>query len=469
MMNLIQIDRGQCLQQQLYDQLQILIGSGRLANGTRMPSTRMLAEQFGVSRNTALLTYERLIAEGLLETRPAQGTFVVQPQTAPARPGLAVVSDNSTALADSTPLLVWRPDPGLFPLVRWRALMRNAIDSMGSGAGRRHPGGEPALRQAVAAWLSSSRGICVAPDQVILAESRQQALHIACHLTVRPGASVLLEDPCEAMTEATFEDQQAQITRIAVDFEGMCVDRLPRGGATLVHVSPEHQRPLGAHLAAHRRLALLSWAERTGTMVLEDDCQGELHYGTRPAPPLASLDQSGRVMMIGSFAPTLGPCVRMAYLVVPAAMAPAALAACQMTGGGPSRLEQIALAALMEDGWYARHVHRVAKIYATRRNAMVSALRRHLGEPPVIWGEQAGLHLAWFAPIAHGPAPLIARTARLCGLEATALPDAHRRTGHSARAVILGFGTLSETQIDQRINRLATTLAGAARHAQAAD
>ncbi len=432
-----------------------------------MPSSRMLAEQFGISRTTVLLAYERLIADGLLETRPAQGTFVVpRPIAAPTLTLVSGGDDGDQPVADRK---IWRPDPALFPLVRWRVLMRQALDHLGADSGLHHQTGEPALRKAVAAWMSSSRAVAVSPDQIIVADSRQQAMHIASHIILRPGNRVVVEDPCEEMTHATFDDARADIVRVPVDTDGLCTDKLPRDGATLVHVSPEHQRPLGAVLSMPRRHALLEWAKRTGTLVLEDDCQGELHYGSKRLPLLASLDQHDQVMLLGSFAGTLGPWVRMAYLAVPRRLAVGASIASRMIGCGSGRVEQAALAELMQGGCYARHVHRASKVYATRRDALVSALHRHIGESQMIWGDHAGLHLTWFPPSAAGPAAFIARMARLSGLEALALPDHQHKGGVGSRAVMLGFGTLSEQQIDQRVARLAAILPGQPVLAQSAD
>ena len=421
-----------------------------------MPSSRMLADQFAISRNTVVLVYDRLIAEGLLETRPAQGTFVVEQAASAGR--LSVVGGNEADIASVLPLKIWRADPALFPLVRWRVLMRSALDSLGSGAGRQHPAGEPLLRKAVAAWLSASRAIAVSPEQIVLTESRQHAVHIASRLALQPNSRVVLEDPSEDLTLAAYNDAGAEIVRVPVDSEGLRTDLLPDGIADLVHVTPEHQRLLGAPLSLERRHALLGWAKRAGAMVLEDDSPGELHYGSRHAPPLIFLDHDQRVMLIGSFSSSLGPWLRMSYLVVPRRLSLAAASICQVVGGSPSRMEQIAMAELLQGGCYARHVHKVGKIYAARCDALVAALHRHFGRGQTVWGAHAGLHLAWFPGSDIGCPGVIAQSARQCGLEAMALPVAAGHTGLGAQAVMLGFGTLSETQIDQRVERLAAIL-----------
>ena len=453
MLSAISLDKNQCLQQQMVDQLQNLIFTGRLQPGTRMPSTRMLAEQLGISRNTVVLTYDRLIAEGRLETRPAQGTFVVEP--AGHRPHLRVVEGGE---AHVPPPHIWRPDPSLFPLVRWRALMRSALDTLGCGAARSHPAGEPALRRAIAAWISASRNIATLPEQIILAESRNHAIHLASHIALRPQSRVVLEDPCDEMTLATFGHDAASVIRVPVDADGMRTDLLPKGSADLVHVTPTHQFPLGAVLSAPRRRALLDWAKTTGALVLEDDCCGELHYGHRRQPSLYETDSTGHVILMGSFAATLGPWLNLSYLAVPRHLSATAGNTCQTVGGVPSRLEQSALAELLETGGYARHVHRVSRVYAARRDGLVSALQRHFGESQIIWGDQAGLHLAWFPPADFAPSGLVAQTARRCGLEAMTLPPSMAIKSPGGHAVLLGFGVLPESQIDQRVKQLVAKL-----------
>jgi len=450
--------RDQPLQRQLYDQLQDLIASARLRHGVRMPSSRGLAEQFGVSRNTVLLTYERLIAEGYLETLPAKGTFVAHPPV-PRRPaGLAEPpTPFEAAEYAGIPIdgRVGRPDPSLFPAGRWRALMRGALDNLGSKFGAEHPAGSPALRNAIADWLSTSRGLAVEPDQVILMNGRQQALHLVACLALRPTARAVVEDPCDSHAAATLAAVAGELIRVPVDADGLRIDRLPNGEVALVHVTPEHQRPLGVSLERSRRVALLAWAARTGALVLEEDCEGELRYGEMNAPTLLSLDTEERVILLGGFCTTLGPWLSLAYMVVPRRLIGAALAARRLIDDSRRWLEESALAELLHSGAYARHMHRLGKAYASRREALLAALRQHFGDATTTWGEHAGLHLAWFPPEDIGAPGYLAALARGCGLEAAALPaEPHgRRVGE--RAVLLGFGALAEPQLAVRFARFA--------------
>ncbi|HXD36758.1 MAG TPA: PLP-dependent aminotransferase family protein, partial [Rhodanobacter sp.] len=367
----LKLVRDHPLQQQLYEQLQELIVAGRLLTGTRMPSTRMLAEQFSISRITVLLTYERLIAEGYLETLPAKGTFVARPPTSLVA-GRAAAPPTYRAPERATAALgirVGQPDALLFPTGRWRALARNAVDRLGAQLATEHAGDHPTLRAAIAGWLSTSRGLAVTAEQIVLVNGCQQALHLCGHLLLHAGARAVVEHPCDSRAAATYAGAGAELIRIPVDANGLCTDTLPQGRVALAHVTPEHQRPLGVTLAATRRTALLAWAERAGAVVVAEDCAGELRYHGMDAPPLMSLDRTDRVIMIGGFCSSLGPWLTLGYVVVPRRLIAAAVAARRLIDDSPRWLEETALADFLLSGGYARHLHRLGKAYASRRDA----------------------------------------------------------------------------------------------------
>lgn len=453
------LNRDQPLQQQLYEQLRLLVQNARLRPGARMPSSRMLADQFGISRVTVLLVYERLIAEGIVETLPARGTFVASVVPRPEKSEGGRLAEREMERAQPRPF--GRPDSALFPFGRWRSLMRQALDTMGAQAAPPHPAGDPALREAIALWLSVSRGLAVSAEQIVLVSSRQQGLHLAAHLVHPAGGQVLLEDPCDPAAAAALGGDGRSVARIPVDAEGIVTAALP-AAAGLLHVTPGHQRPLGVMLSAARREALLAWAASCGALVLEDDCDGELRYGAGGLPSLMALDTQSRVIMLGGFCLSLGPWVQLAYLVLPRELVAAAVAARRSMDDNGTLLEHTALTGLLRGGFYARHLHRIGKVYAARRAAMLGALKRHFDAHATIWGADAGLHLAWFAAPSLGTAAEIAAQAHGCGLDAECVPG--------RQAVLLGFGSLSEQQIAPRVARLAALLVGDdAPRAQAAD
>jgi GntR family transcriptional regulator/MocR family aminotransferase len=447
----LKLVRDQPLQQQLYDQLRDLIVSSRLAAGTRMPSTRMLADQFSISRMTALLAYERLIAEGYLRTIPAKGTFVHRTHStaarAPAHSGRQGEQDTGTDIH------VGRPDGRLFPAAKWRALIRTALDRLGASLSDDHPEGDPALRAAIGRWLSTSRGLSLNADQIVLAHSRQHALHIATHVLLRPGSRAIIENPCDAPTEMLLAGTGAAVVKIPVDDNGIITDRLPNGAAAMALVTPEHQRPLGAVMSLQRRHDLLAWAARSGATVIEEDSDGELRYEAMDAPALMSLGQDGCVIHAGGFATSLGPGMMLGYLAVPSRLIGPARAASRLVGAYAGHLEGDALASLLDSGAYARHLHGIRKVYLNRRDVMVRSLRRHFGDDARVGGTSAGLHVAWTVPAEMGSAAAVAGLARQFGLEADRAGD---------RIVLLGFGMHAERQLEISIGRFADAVSGVA-------
>jgi GntR family transcriptional regulator / MocR family aminotransferase len=442
----LKLVRDQPLQQQLYEQLLDLIASARLASGTRMPSTRMLADQFSVSRITVLLTYERLIAEGYLTTIPAKGTFVSHaPAPLPARSASRIPGDSA-----DVPLSAGRPDARLFPAGRWRALMRDTLEYLGASLAADHPDGDPALRRAVAQWLSTSRGLAADPDQIILANGRQSALHIVTHLLLRPGTQVVIEQPCDPRAEALIASTGATVIRIPVDEDGIQTDLLPDGPVAMALVTPEHQRPLGAVMSDVRRHNLLAWAERSGATLVADDVDGELRYENMDSPQLMSLDCDSRVIHLGGFALSLGPGVHFAYLAVPRRLIATARAASRLIDDHAGRLEATALANLLDSGTYARHLHQLRKVYLGRRDSLMRSLRRHFGADVRIGGHTGGLHFVWHIPHRLGHAREVAALARGQGLDAVSF-------GHAA--LLMGFGAPDESHMDRGVFRLAEALA----------
>lgn len=448
--------RDQPLQRQIYEQLRDLIASSRLLPGTRMPSTRMMAEEFGVSRVTVLLTYERLIADGLLETRPASGTFVCLPPSPHAAvPHPAPAKLEPIGPGGAVRATVGQPDPSLFPAGRWRSLMRGALDHLGAQVRTDALEGGAGLRTAIASWLSGSRGLAVSPEQILLTGSRSQGLHLAAHLAVSPGARVIIEDPCHAELGTLLAAEHGDLVRVPVDEDGLCTDLLPEGAAVLLHVTPEHQCPLGVQMSLARRFALLAWATRAGALVLEEDFLGELHHGGNSLPSLMALDSEDRVIRLGGFNASLGPWVGLSYLVLPRHLAAAGRAAWRLLFDRRAGLEEAALTELMVTGAYARHVHRIGKAYAVRRDALVESLRRHFGAAQSCWGSQSGLHLTWFPPADLGPAGYLSSVARRCGLEAGTLSAATLARLPGGQALLLGFGSHPVEQIVARVAHFA--------------
>lgn len=479
MLSLLRIDHGLArpLQAQLFDQLQELIASGRLKPGARMLATRLLAEQLGISRTTVLLTYERLIAEGYLQTLPSVGTFVsrslphapprqpvpgdrARPPELPPLPPFCCHTPPASDAALAVDFRLGCPGGHLFPLQAWRRLMLPILERHDFTSDRHGPGGLDCLRRAIAGWLAYNRGLAVAPDEVIVVAGTQQAYDIMGRLFLRPGGNVVIEHPCRPATAMAFERQGGVLLPVAIDESGIDVAQLPGRPAAFAHVTPSHQYPVGGTLPLQRRHRLLDWARRFGVPLLEDDSDGEFRYQGAAPPPLKSLDRDGLVVYAGSFSNTLSPGLRLAYLVVPPQLVMAALTTKMLVDGGSSWLEQLVLARFIDEGGYAQHLRRVRKAYMARRDCLVDALRRHFGEVRLV-GTDAGTHITWLLPSGYPAARSVQERARRHGV---GVQTAFQRLpggggGFADHALFLGYGAVGEQQIAAGVARLARAVA----------
>ena len=424
----IRIQGQQGLARQIYSQLRTGIMDGRLAAGDRLPSTRDLAARLGVSRKTTLEAYERLGSEGYLQSRPGDGTFVSDnvarlasppsPQpAAQARPA-PIWSRIPAALslprpADTLPLdfLGGVTDKTLFPFDAWRRCISRAVRAQAHGRGAyRDTAGEQELRLAISRYLAFNRAITCAWQEILVTQGAQQALDLLARVVLQPGDLVAVEDPGYPPARACFTALGAKVVPVPVDEQGIIVDKLP-GQARLIYVTPSHQFPLGTSMSLERRSQLLEWAQRRGAVIIEDDYDGEYRFEGRPMDPLKSLDRTGLVAYVGSFSKTIFPELRVGYVVPPASLLAALNRAKQLCDWHGSTLTQTALAHFMLDGDFAKHLRRMHKYYAARRQTLLARLGGELAP--------------WFEPVA--PSAGIHMVARLKQpLTEKALVDAAR-------------------------------------------
>ena len=447
------------LQRQFYEQIRGLIVSGALRPGARMPSTRLLAEQYSVARITVILAYERLIVEGHLQTRPSTGTFVTGPP-----PTCAVVEAQTPhgpwqEEADSPPRIAvdfspGPPDPALFPLRRWRALLREKLDHLDAAYDIPPPGGSPALRGAIADWLASTRGFAAAPEQIVVLGSRGRALALLAQLLLRPGQRAVMETPGDAEAESAYAGAGARLLRIPADVEGIETARLPPGAAALAHVTPRQQSRLGVALSPSRRERLMEWAGEAGAVIVEDDSEGDIRF--RPGPlSLLGSGAHARVVHLGGFGAVLGPWVGLAYVVLPPDLARRARATVAQQRDHAGWLEDAALVTYLDNGAYSRHVRQLGTACRERRDVLQGALGQHFGAVRVL-PAQGGLALAWLLPSALGSARSFAAAARrigVGGVDAVSAPG--MRADLDDRIVRLGFAGLPERQLREGAAALA--------------
>jgi GntR family transcriptional regulator/MocR family aminotransferase len=453
------------LQRQIYAGLQRAILGGVVGPGTRLPSSRALAEDLGVSRTTTLLALDQLASEGYLTSRPGSGLFVAQelPEDLPrveisrqrGQPRPTPLSRRGEALAVPTPaarrVAVGPPRPfrigvpavDLFPVELWSQLARRRLRSVtaadldyGEAAGLR------ALREAIADHVRVARGTECDADQVFVVAGAQRATEIACHLLLDPGDRAWMEEPGYPGTRKALLSAGARIVPVRVDAEGLDVAagaRLARD-ARVVCVAPSHQYPLGVPMSLPRRLALLKWARRARAWIVEDDYDSEFRHGARPLPCLQGLDADGRVIYVGSFAKTVFPALRLGFLIVPAGIAERVRSSRRGAELHPSSLEQAVLAEFIRAGHFERHLRRMRRVYRERLFALAHAAERYCGGALRLRPVHTGLHAV--ADLFGVDAGGVFEEAMSRGVEVMPLSAYYFGRGRPVNGLVLGFGAV---------------------------
>ncbi|MFI2365027.1 PLP-dependent aminotransferase family protein [Promicromonospora sp. NPDC019610] len=452
----------------IYRALHAALTTGRVPAGERLPSTRDLAQDLGVSRASVATAYERLVAEGFLETRTGAGTFATAAarDAVPARrrsPGVlrpragwrwTVQPASGDVPAPAHDFRVGIPDASLFPFDTWRRLLAAESRAGGAAAGSYGgPAGLPRFRAAVARYVSGARGVSAGPDDVLATTGAQQALDLVARVLLEPGDVVAVEDPGYPEARELFALHGARVVPVPVDEEGLVVDKIP-ARARLVYTTPSHQFPLGMPLSLARRRALLAHAARHDAAVVEDDYDSEFRRARRPLESLQALDRDGRVIYVGTFSKSLLPGLRVGYLVAPPSLCEALLAARQLTDGHGAVHVQGALARLIDDGLLARHVRKASAVYAERTEILLDALAGLPVEPvPAAAGLHVAAYLADAAPLTS--TALVTRVRR----KSVALDSlASFATGPHRDGLVLGIGAAVTSSIRPGIQALGRLL-----------
>jgi GntR family transcriptional regulator/MocR family aminotransferase len=483
----VKLESGEPLGHQIYQAFRRAILAGEMAPAARLPSTRALGLELGVSRNVVLLAYEQLLAEGYAEGRAGSGTYVAaalpdtprasRPHRGPrgvrmVRPRPGRLSRYGRRLAEIPPASpTWSleqqlpydfrygvPSTDDFPHNIWRGIVsrRTRTGSLGTMA-YGPPEGHAPLRQALAAYLRRARGVVCDPGQIVIVNGSQQALDLTTRVLLDPGDHVVIEDPQYQGARRVFVAAGALTAPVPVDADGLDVARIPRrsAAARLAYVTPSHQFPTGVVMSLARRLALLEWAERAGAYIVEDDYDSEYRYEGRPIEAVQGLDPAGRVIYMGTFSKVLFPALRLGYLVLPPPLVEPFTAAKWLTDRHTATLEQEVLAEFVAEGHFERHLRRARTRNASRRKALLASLREHLGDRVEIMGANAGVHLVvWLRDVpARGLGRVIAGAAEAgVGVYPVApyYIEPPRRAG-----LILGYASLAEREIREGIGRLA--------------
>jgi GntR family transcriptional regulator/MocR family aminotransferase len=437
---------------QIYDRFRDAIATGMLKPGDRIPSARSLTKELGLARGTIETAYSLLAAEGYIEAHGQAGT-IVSPELKPRTPVAGPVPlpdphvDAVSFRPDSIlPFQMGLPALDAFPRKIWARLGARSVRAM-QPSDMIHPSvyGLPLLRAEIARYLQVSRGIKCSPSQVFVTSGYRQTVELIGHALLKAGDRVWLEDPGYPPTREIFNHMHIEGVSVPVDGEGMVVSDAvklaPRARAAVA--TPAHQSPLGMSLSLPRRLALLDWAARNKAWIIEDDYDGEYRYVSRPLPALKSLDRDGRVLYAGTFSKVLFPGMRLAYLVVPEEQVELFEQVIESLSAGCPGLTQTIVTAFIGEGHFARHIQRMRKLYAERREATAAGLESVLGKYVRIDLQPGGMHLILRLRGNRSDRRLVA-SIREQGLYAEALTDWTTRND-GASALLLSF-----TNIDSR-------------------
>jgi len=424
------------------------IGSGRLRPGERLPPTRALAEELGVSRWVVTECYDQLKAEGHLTSLVGSGTRVSERSASAAAnpaPAARTAQPGAPRTPPSLDLSPALPDLASFPRPAWRAAVTRALSTASDHAlGYPDPAGAPELRSTMAGYLRRVRGLDVDPDTLHVTQGVRNAVSLLCRQLRAAGATrVAVEDPSWPRMREVARAGGLEVVAVPVDALGMQVDTLVeldrRCPIDAVFVTPTHQFPTGVPLSAQRRRALVGWAAAGGRLVVEDDYDAEFRYDRRPVGALAALAPD-HVAYVGSVSKTLSPALHLGWMVVPPGRAESVAAQREAVGALAPTLDQLALAHLIESGAYDRHLRRMRRSYRQRRAALLAALDRHAGGAPA-QSMDAGLHVLWQLPDGCSEHQVLDRC-RAAGLAVLGLSQC--RVAPGPAGLVLGSGNIAE-------------------------
>ncbi len=469
----------------VYRSIRSRIDAGALRPGERLPSTRALAADLGVSRSTVVAAYEQLAAEGYIETaagararvspgvgvRPVPGRQPAggRPRRAPPlsaygrRVGALALPQRPVADGRRINFLYGALADDDFPKLAWRRLYNRALTRRQRPLYYGAAEGEADLRGELHGYLSRARGLSCTPEQILIVQGSQQAIELCAKVLVDPGDGVVLEEPCYLMARRTFESIGARVVATPVDDQGLVTSALPASRCALAYVTPSHQFPLGAVMSIGRRQALLAWARRHSSWIVEDDYDSEFRYGLRPVDPLQSLDSRGCVVYVGTFSKALSPQLRLGYLVLPPALVKPFRHAKQLADRHAPLLEQVVLAELIRSGAYERHLRRLRRENERRRTALVGAVSAYLGDRARVEGTDSGLHVVvWIRDVPMRAEPEVVARALASGVGVWAVSPLYAERTRFRRercaGLVLGYAGLTTAEIEEGIGRLAGAL-----------
>lgn len=471
------------LYRKIYEAIRAAILSGEFTSKMRLPSTRILAQNLGVSRITIINAYEQLFAEGYLEGQTGAGTFVASKlpdellhasKTKPKRrekkqilplnlspfgEKLLAKEFESARVQFATKFQPFQN--GLtaideFPFEIWsRIAAKFHKNPPRSILGYGDPQGFYKLREAVGAHLRSARGVNCTAEQIIITSGAQQALDLAARIFLSEKDSFLIENPCYKEAQNSFSATGAKIVPVSIDADGFNLANVPKTGekAKLVYVTPSHQYPLGVTMTLARRLELIEWARKQNAWIVEDDYNSEFRYAGRPLASLQGLDKNGRVIYVGTFSKTIFPALRIGCLVVPPELVNVFAVARAFNDAHSAVVNQAILAEFIAEGHFARHVRRMRQLYEKRQEILVREVKHKLSEFIEIERSDAGMHLiGWL--VKDSDEEKISGEAAGQGIKLSPV-SSYYLNEPKRKGFIFGYTAFDERQLKEAVGKLA--------------
>jgi GntR family transcriptional regulator/MocR family aminotransferase len=461
----IELDGQGPAYQQLTRALKEAILDGRLKAGTRLPSTRALAQELGMSRITVLSAYDQLRAEGYLHSRVGSGSYVSELLVAPPAPhpvcsAIATPSRYARRARHHVDRSISRMHRGLRFNMQYGEIA--GLHGLNTAWGReltraaaytplerQLPEGSLALREQICSYLAHRRGIRATPDEVLLVNGAQQAFDLVARVLLDEGDRVVMEEPHYFGAWRAFGAHGADLLPVRTDGEGLACAELPEQAPQLVCVTPSHQFPSGVAMSLPRRLALMQYAESKSCWVLEDDYDSEFRYDSQPLAALRSLDRTERVIYVGTFSKVMFGSMRLGYMLLPRALYQDFVNARYLADTGGMAIEQAAMAHFMESGAFERHLWRTGKVLKQRREALLRGLRQHAGQRVLVDDSQAGLHVvAWLPDYDHAQLNALVRHAHQHGLGLYPIAPCYHGEPPMP-GLMLGYGGLPSSELGE--------------------
>lgn len=459
-----------CLYQQIYEYIRDEIRKGKLPVGEKLPSTRSLAEYLQVARSTVDVAYSQLVAEGYLEARPCRGYFVSPVE------GLLDISGSSclaNGFPESEDELSNTQDEGYpvrydfsphaislkdFPFATWKKITKNIlVDANSEMFALGEAQGDFALRETIARYLHSSRGVNCQPEQVIVGAGNDYLFMLLEKILGR-HVLIAMEEPTYKRAYQVFASFAYEIEAIPMDENGMDVERLRRTEARIAYVMPSHQYPTGIVMPIGRRLELLKWAgEKEDRYIIEDDYDSEFRYRGKPIPSLQASDGNGKVIYMGTFSKSIAPAIRVGYMVLPQRLLKVYRENCGFYASTVSRIDQRILNEFIRDGYFERYLNKMRKIYRGRHDFLLGEMSCFEKEF-AISGENAGLHIL-LTSRSHIPEEELIKAAAREGVRLYGISDACMRQQEQlhmsfAGTILLGYGALDERELSEGLRDL---------------